>query len=57
MPYITTAERIGMQKGEQIGIQKGEQKGNRKIKLMINNLRKLGVSEEKIQQAIKMAEK
>ncbi|MEZ7892960.1 MAG: hypothetical protein QMC67_14555 [Candidatus Wallbacteria bacterium] len=53
MPYITTAERIGMQKGEQIGMQKG----NRKIKQMINNLRKLGVSEEKIQQAIKMAEK
>jgi len=53
MPYITTAERIGMQKGKL----EGEQIGNLKIKQMINNLRKLGVSEEKIQQAIKMAEK
>ena len=57
MPIVTNAEKIG----EKIGIEKGRAEGAAKERAkrdkIIKNLRKLGVSEEKIKEAIKMSEK
>ncbi len=53
MQILTNAEKIGMEKGRQEGAAKERAKRDKIIK----NLRKLGVSEEKIKEAIKMSEK
>jgi len=49
MPIITNAEKIGEKKGAE--------KERAKRDKIIKNLRKLGVSEDKIAEAIRMAEK
>ena len=54
MPYITTAERIGMQKGEQMGMLKGKLEGKLETAA---NLLEIGIDIKTIAKATGLTEK
>jgi hypothetical protein len=50
MRYVTTAERIGMEKGERIGMEKGERIGEAKMLVRLLEMRFGPLSEERRRQ-------